>query len=166
MFLDLKSSTTIAEKLGHIEYFKMLKEYYADLSAPIVHYGGEIYQYVGDEIIITWKPKKGFANNNCLRCFFAMEDSIKRQAKKYQLKFGVIPTFKAGLHLGKATIGEIGVIKKEITFSGDVLNTTARIQALCNTHKVNLLMSEKIIKGLNIGRRLRQKAIRENSVER
>lgn len=151
MFLDMKSSTTIAEKLGHVAYFKMLKEYYADLSDPIIEYGGEIYMYVGDEVIVTWKYKRGVTNDNCLHCFFAMKAALSNQAKKYELEFGVIPTFKAGIHLGKVTTGEIGVIKKEITFSGDVLNTTARIQGLCNNHGVDLLTSEKLIKALKVG---------------
>ncbi|MDB5232198.1 MAG: adenylate cyclase, partial [Chitinophagaceae bacterium] len=57
MFLDMRSSTTIAESLGHVKYFEMLREYYFDLSDPIVKYSGEIYQYVGDEIIVSWKLK-------------------------------------------------------------------------------------------------------------
>lgn len=149
MFLDMKSSTTIAEKLGHVRYFKMLKEYYSDLSDPIIQYGGEIYQYVGDEVIVTWKLKKGFSDNNCLNCFFAMKNALSKQTKKYQAEFGVVPTFKAGIHLGKVTTGEIGMIKKEITFSGDVLNTTARIQGLCNTYKTDFLASEKLINKLS-----------------
>ena len=59
MFLDMKSSTTIAESLGHIRYFEMLQEYYSDLSDSIVKYSGEIYQYVGDEIVVSWTLKKG-----------------------------------------------------------------------------------------------------------
>lgn len=62
--------------------------------------------------------------------------------------YGVIPTFKAGIHYGKVTTGEIGVIKKDIVFSGDVLNTTARIQGLCNTYETDVLVSEKLVNAL------------------
>ena len=147
MFLDMKSSTTIAEQLGHKRYFQLLKEYYVDLSDSIIQYGGEIYMYVGDEVIITWKLKKGFANNS-LNCFFAMKKALSAQAQKFQSEYGIVPSFKAGIHYGKVTTGEIGVIKREITFSGDVLNTTARIQGLCNTYEVDLLVSEKIVNAL------------------
>lgn len=161
MFLDMKSSTTIAEKLGHVEYFKLLKAYYVDLSSPIVEFGGEIYQYVGDEVIVTWKFKKGFTDNNCLNCFLAMKAHLSSQADKYQSTFGVVPTFKAGIHLGKVTTGEIGVIKKEITFSGDVLNTTARIQGLCNTYNTDLLVSDKLVQALDLERDFQIKALGE-----
>ncbi|MES1215989.1 MAG: adenylate/guanylate cyclase domain-containing protein [Bacteroidota bacterium] len=150
MFLDMRSSTTIAENLGHVRYFEMLREYYSDLSGPIIKHSGEIYQYVGDEVIVSWKLKNGLQNNNCIQCFFAMKAAIKKQTKKYNEKFGLLPEFKAGFHYGKVTTGEIGVIKKDIIFTGDVLNTTARIQGLCNSFKVDLLISEDLVKKLNL----------------
>ena len=150
MFLDMKSSTTIAEKLGHVKYFEMLNAYYADLSDPVIQYSGEIYQYVGDEMIVSWKLKAGLANQNCLRCFFAMKEALGNQSAKYRANFDVLPTFKAGFHYGEVTTGEIGVIKKEIIFTGDVLNTTARIQGLCNTYGVDLLISGPLFKQLNL----------------
>ena len=58
----------------------------------------------------------------------------------------VAPAFKAGVHVGPATVGEIGVMKKDIVFSGDVLNTTARIQDECNRHRVNLLVSADLLR--------------------
>jgi len=145
MFLDMKSSTTIAEKLGHVRYFEMLREYYDDLSDPIVRHSGEIYQYVGDEVVVSWTLKKGLQDQNCIQCFFAMKDAIARQENKYIDAFGVLPEFKAGFHLGKVTTGEIGAIKKEIIFTGDVLNTTARIQGLCNTYGISILISGPLV---------------------
>lgn len=144
MFLDMRDSTTIAEKMGHVQFFDLLKAYYADLSEAVIDYAGEIYKYVGDEVIISWNLEKGLDKNNCLCCFFAMKKALADQSQKYESRFGVIPTFKAGIHLGKVTTGEIGVIKKEIFFTGDVLNTTARIQGLCNTYEVDLLISGQL----------------------
>ncbi|MBT8314785.1 MAG: adenylate/guanylate cyclase domain-containing protein, partial [Maribacter sp.] len=141
MFLDIKSSTSIAEKIGHVEYFELLKEYYHILSNAVIEYSGEIYQYVGDEIVITWNLSKGIMNNNCIKCFFKMKSDLKERQYWFEQKFGVYPEFKAGLHLGEVTTGEIGRIKKDIIFTGDVLNTTARIQSLCNDLQVDNLIS-------------------------
>lgn len=149
MFLDMKSSTEIAEKLGHVKYFKLLKEYYSDLSDPIITYGGEIYQYVGDEVVVTWKLSEK-RRTNSINCFFSMQASLANQVEKYESRYGVCPTFKAGMHVGNVTTGEIGVIKKDIVFTGDVLNTTARIQGLCNTYQVELLLSKQIVQALEL----------------
>jgi len=150
MFLDMKSSTTIAENIGHLKYFEMIKEYYSDLSEPIIQYRGEVYEYVGDEIIVSWKLNNGIPDNNCLKCFFAMKQVISDHSEKYQSQFGVLPTFKAGLHYGQITTGEVGVLKKAIVFSGDVLNTTARIQGLCNNYNVDILISDQLKNKMNL----------------
>ena len=164
MFLDMKSSTTIAENLGHVRYFEMLREYYADISSPIIKYSGEIYQYVGDEVIVSWTLKKGLQNNNCIQCFFAMKEALEKQARKYKDRFGVLPGFKGGFHVGKVTTGEIGVIKKDIMFTGDVLNTTARIQGLCNTYNVDILISDGLRKMLSPGKQWQIKSMGENEL--
>lgn len=161
MFLDMKSSTTLAEKLGHVRYFEMLREYYSDLSAPIIKHAGEIYQYVGDEVIVSWTLQNGTHNANCIRCFFALKGTLEGHAQKYEQRFGYLPRFKAAFHVGQVTTGEIGALKKEIIFTGDVLNTTARIQALCNTYNVDLLVSEVLVDKLELPSSLRAKALGE-----
>jgi len=145
MFLDMKSSTSIAERLGHEEYFSFLNDYFADLTEPIVAYDGEIYQFVGDEIVATWKTD---SVNNCdiaIAAFFDAKSLFRTRENFYQKKYGIIPDFKAGIHGGKVSTGQIGTVKKEIVFSGDVLNTAARIQALCNTYDADLLVSHWIM---------------------
>lgn len=165
MFLDMKSSTTIAENLGHVKYFELLKEYYSEFSDPIINNGGEIYQYVGDEIIVSWKLKNGLKNNGCLQCFFDMKKSMNKESKKYDVKFGVLPSFKAGLHVGKVTTGEIGGLKKEIIFTGDVLNTTARIQSLCNIHNVDILISSQLRTLLSNGSEFKFQSFGKNEIK-
>ena len=144
MFLDMKSSTTIAEALGHIKYFKLLDTYYKIMSDPIINSLGEVYQYIGDEIVISWKPEKGIDKANCIKCFFDIQDRFDKQREALYNEYGFEIGFKAGIHFGEATIGEIGDLKKEIVFTGDVLNTTARIQSLCKELSSDLLISGAI----------------------
>lgn len=150
LFSDMKSSTHIAEKLGHIRYFELLKDYYDDMSAAIIEYEGEVYQYVGDEIVISWEYEKGIRNNNCINCFFRMKKDIADKSHEYLEKYGVAPDFKSGLHFGSVTTGEIGSLRKDIIFTGDVLNATARIQGLCKTLEKDLLVSMELIDQLEI----------------
>ncbi|MDF1695784.1 MAG: adenylate/guanylate cyclase domain-containing protein [Saprospiraceae bacterium] len=145
MFVDMKSSTTIAEQLGHLEYFKLLRAYYDCFTDAIIENEGEIYQYVGDEIIVSWKFQQEKKDNRCINCFFAMKQSLEQKGEWFNAKFGVMPSFKAGIHLGKVTTGEIGNIKKDILFTGDVLNATARIQGLCNEYGVALIVSDDLV---------------------
>lgn len=142
MFLDLKDSTTMAEEIGDEKYFTMLRYFYLVANEAIVNTHGEIYQYVGDEIVISWKKNEGIDNANCLRCYGAIREAVGRRAAIFMENYGVVPGFKAGIHSGVVATGEIGSIKKDIVYSGDVLNTTARIVALCNTYKEELIISD------------------------
>ena len=145
MFTDMKSSTEFAEQLGHITYFDFLKDYYNDLSDAIIENYGEVYQYIGDEIVISWDLNKKNAVRNSINCFYAMEKDLLKKKDWYLKKYDVYPDFKGALHLGEVTTGEIGALKKEIFFTGDVLNTTARIQGLCNQYPTDLLISQDFL---------------------
>lgn len=145
MFLDIKSSTTIAEKIKHKKYFDLLNNFFNDVTDPIIYNKGEIYQYVGDEITVSWKLENGAANLNCINCFFEIERLIEKLSSNYMNKYNLVPEFKAGIHVGEVITGEVGVVKKEIVFSGDVLNTTSRIQAECNNLNSRLLISKNLL---------------------
>lgn len=144
MFLDMKSSTAIAEKLGHLNYYKLLQAYYNSMSDAIINSLGEVYQYIGDEIVISWKLDRGLKNANCIKCYFDMQDALLAKRESFFEAFGFEIDFKAGIHLGEVTIGEVGALKKEIVFTGDVLNTTARIQSQCNELQSGLLISGQL----------------------
>ncbi|MAT89243.1 MAG: adenylate cyclase [Flavobacteriaceae bacterium] len=143
MFADIKNATGIAEELGEEKYFHFLKDFFRDVAPAIVQSYGEVYQYVGDEIVVSWKMKQGLKSGNALRCFFNMKKSIAYRKARYLKKYEAYPEFKAGFHFGAVMVGEIGKIKREIAFSGDVLNTTSRIQGMCNELGVDILASEK-----------------------
>lgn len=150
MFLDMRSSTTIAEQLGHVKYFQLLNELYTDITDPIVYSRGEIYQYVGDEISVSWPLRRGVRKQRCIRCFIDIRAKLKKRERHYLERYGLVPMFKAGFHYGEVTTGEVGVVKKERIFSGDVVNTAARIQNSCNAHGVDNLISKELLNILHL----------------
>jgi len=143
MFLDLKDSTEIAEKLGNRTYSNLIKDFFFDISDAIILYKGEIYQYVGDEIVVVWPID--YSNSACIQCFFKMKEIIEDKKEMYKSKYGVEVQFKAGIHAGKVIVTEVGKIKKEIVYHGDVLNTTSRIEGKCNELNQQLLISEDML---------------------
>ncbi|NER17778.1 adenylate/guanylate cyclase domain-containing protein [Spongiivirga citrea] len=165
MFVDMKDSTTIAEQLGTEEYFKFLRSYYGAFSNAIVKNHGEVYQYVGDEIVITWTLKNGLRDNNCIQCFFDMKSDLYKKGHMYLKKFNMQPDFKAALHFGQVTTGEIGVLKKDIFFTGDVLNTTARILGLCSTYKEDILLSKALAHKIMLDNNYSFKALGEHRLK-
>ncbi len=144
MFLDLKDSTPYAEKLGHVKFSQLIQDCFYDLNIIVADFNAEIYQYVGDEAILCWKIKEGVKDLNCIAVFFAFKEKLTENSLSYQNKYGLMPEFKAGVNVGEATIAEVGDVKREIAYHGDVLNTAARIQGVCNTYNKALLISDKL----------------------
>ena len=89
--------------------------------------------------------KEGIYQNNCIACFAKISEIIEQKRDAYLKQFGLVPEFKAGFHIWEVTTGEIGIIKKDIIYTGDVLNTTARIQAECNTYNTKALISKNLL---------------------
>lgn len=148
MFLDLKSSTTIAEKLGHIRYSQLIQDCFYDISTSVIRFKAHVYQYVGDEVVLTWDISSGLHHLNCIRLFFDYENILNQKAETYKKKYGLVPQFKAGINMGKVTVAEVGDVKSEIAYHGDVLNTAARIQSQCNTYQKKILVSENFLQAI------------------
>jgi adenylate cyclase len=159
MFLDLKSSTAVAEKIGHINFHKFINDFLFTISEAIISNRGEIYKYVGDEIIITWKMKEGLKDLHCIRLFFEALDRVRQDRNLFEKKYGAVPDFKAGMHCGKVVAGEMGDTKKEIAFLGDVINTTARIENECNPHQRPLLISGDLLQKISLGKEYKYEKI-------
>lgn len=143
MFIDLSDSTTIAEELGHVRFFSLLHDFYIDITDPILNSRGEIYQYVGDEVIISWPLPKAIPY--CVDCFFSIKEAIYKRESYYKKRYGVLPEFKSAVHKGSVVVGEIGVIKREIVYSGDILNTTARMMEQCKVQNQLLIISREVL---------------------
>ncbi len=144
MFLDLRSSTYIAQVLGEQQYFNFIKDVIRDATPVILKHKGRIYQYVGDEITVSWWMNQGLQKLNCIRCPMEIRKVFNHRSSYYTAQYGVVPDFKAGLHCGPVMVGEIGVVKRDIAFSGEVVGTSARIQNRCNHLEVNLLISQDL----------------------
>ena len=123
MFLDLRSSTTIAEQLGHVRFSSLLQECFFDMTNAIVNGRADVYQYVGDEVVLSWPKERGLENSRCVRCYFEIRNALSARRDHYLSEYGIEPVFKAGLHLGWVTVSEVGIVKREICYHGDVLNT-------------------------------------------
>ena len=149
MFIDLKNSTPIAEKMDNISYFRFIREFIYHISTALLELGGRIYQYVGDEIIVSW-PAKQKNYKNCIQALIAARKNIEKNGNRFRREYGFLPEFKVGIHYGEVTIGEIGVIKKDLAMSGDAMNTTARIRDACSELNQKFIVSKEFIEKSNL----------------
>ena len=144
MFIDLKDSTPIAEKLGHQQYFLFIREFIFHVSMALIEHGGSIYQYVGDEIVVSWLYSKKHSKD-ALAAIIEARKNIQKNSERFRGRHAIIPEFRVGIHVGEVTVGEIGVIKKDLAMSGDTMNTTARIRSACNELNQKFIVSKEFM---------------------
>jgi adenylate cyclase len=130
LFIDVVGSTALAERLGPTGVHRFLNAVFRLAADPIDDQRGEIYQYVGDELVVTWTAADGRSHARPLACFFAIESALAGAAAAFAGEFGVAPRLRAALHAGPVITGEIGERRRAIVFHGDVMNTTSRIEQL------------------------------------
>ncbi len=149
MFIDLKDSTPIAEKLGHKEYFKFIRDFIYYVSAGVVQHDGRIYQYVGDEIVVWWPVSPANAKK-CIAALIEARKVLNKNAERFRRNYGILPEYKAGVHAGVVTVGQVGLIKQDVVMSGDTINTAARIRSACTDMNQKFIISKAIIDLLNL----------------
>ena len=144
MFLDMKDSTGTVERLGHVQYSLLIQSCIHELSDLITRYRAEVYQYVGDEVVLTWPTKKGLKDLNCINLYYAFKQRLDDRKDYYEKTYNAFPEFKAGLSEGIITVTEVGDIKRELAYHGEILHTAARLEKMCNKLEKNVLITEKI----------------------
>ena len=143
MFLDLKDSTPIAEKLGHKEYFKFIRDFIFCISSGFIENDGRIYQYVGDEVVVWWPESKANAKN-AIAALLSTRKELNKNFDRFKRRYDTLPEYKVGLHTGSVMVGQVGVIKKDVVMSGDAINTAARIRSACTDLNQKFIISKDL----------------------
>ncbi len=141
LFVDITDSTPIAERLGPVLFNQFKNDFFYDVSEPVLATRGQIYQYVGDEVVVTWPVRKGRARGNAIQAYALLEERVAAAREHYEALYGVAPLFKAGIHVGPVVTAEVGDLKKDIVHSGDTVNAASRIIGQCRPLGAKLLIS-------------------------
>lgn len=144
MFVDMNSSTAIAERLGAFQMSSLVGKFLFDIAKPITDGGGEIYLYKGDGLIAVWDRDEAVRGAAVLGAIDAMFAAVRRERATYLDRFGVAPTFRVGLHAGQVVASEQGDTKRSIGLSGDTINIAARMEEVARTHGVACALSASV----------------------
>lgn len=155
VFLDINNSTGLAERLGAVKTKSLVGKFLFDISKPITDYGGEIYLYKGDGLIALWDWREAIRDNKILRALDAMFATIRREQPEYLQQFGVVPSFRIGVHGGEVVVSEQGDTKRAIGVYGSTINIAARMEEAAKAHNISCAISGDVADAvLNHERRL------------
>lgn len=161
LLIDLKGSTTIAEKLDPVLYYSLLDRFFFDVNAGSSKFGGEIYRYIGDQVTITWRRGTKQQNLNCIRAFYGIRHQIHQQREIYLNEFGFVPEFKGTAHSGQIVTGEIGDIRSQIVYYGAPLLEVAKLERTTGRLPEGLCISQALLNTLQLPKTYSVKKITE-----
>ena len=144
VFLDINNSTGLAERLGAIKTKALVGKFLFDISKPITDNGGEIYLYKGDGLIALWDWQEAIRGNKILRALDAMFATIRREQPEYLEQFGVVPSFRIGVHGGEVVVSEQGDTKRAIGVYGSTINIAARMEEAAKAHNIPCVISADV----------------------
>ena len=127
LFVDITGSTALAERLGPAAVHRFLDRVFRIAADPVDEHHGEVYQYVGDEMVVTWTARST-RRAAPVACFFAIARALEAARPGFERDFAAAPRVRGALHAGPVVTGEVGARRRAIVFHGDVVNTTSRIE--------------------------------------
>lgn len=152
LFCDIRKFTTIAEDLDPKKVGQLLNIYYGKMHSVIVKHGGEINQFVGDEIFATFGAPVPIeapctAAVNCAKEMIESLGEINTQLEdiiELDIFVGI------GIHFGPIVAGNLGSDDRiSYAITGDTVNTAKRIESLTREVPNAILVSDVIFKQFN-----------------
>jgi adenylate cyclase len=156
---DIHGYTSLSERMEEKELASLLSEYYDTLRAAVERRGGiMVGGRAGDSSMNLWKPtwrprlsrphKELRSSDKELRlkaCLAAIEmrEAVDRFNDRHE-PTRQLPT-RFGLDASKLVFGALG---REFQAVGEPTSTAARIQALNDVLKTRILVSERVVQGL------------------
>ena len=151
MFLDIADSTHLAEEFGDVKIQALIGRFFFDIARPIAEHGGEIYRYIGDEVVVSWRMADAIEDACCVRCVFAVCDVLNACSEEYRRSFGVVPRFRVGMHGGPVVVGEVGDSRRAIVYFGETVSCAVALQVACKRIRRDFLMSGGLFRRLSLG---------------
>lgn len=145
LFSDIRSFTSISEKLSPNDLKSLLNEYFSPITKLIFDHSGTIDKYVGDMVMAFW----GAPLNDAKHAENAVISGFEILATSEKLKLAFVakgwPAISVGIGIntGEMNVGDMGSqYRRAYTVLGDAVNLGARLEGLTKFYELDFLVSE------------------------
>jgi adenylate cyclase len=149
LFSDIRSFTSLSERLGPKKLVALLNEYLSEMADLIIDNEGVIDKFIGDAIMSFWgAPLDNKKQEICaVRAALLMTEKLKNFNKKNKNENQPEISVGIGINTGRAIVGNIGSKKRfDYTAVGDDVNLASRLEGLTKFYKVSIIVSESTAK--------------------
>ncbi|HUI70263.1 MAG TPA: adenylate/guanylate cyclase domain-containing protein, partial [Spirochaetia bacterium] len=147
LFSDIRSFTTISEKMAPADLVNSLNRYFNVMVDIIMARRGIVDKYIGDAIMAFFgAPVKH--EDDALQSVMAGLEMTEALIDFNQSQKAIgAPEFHigVGINFGEVTVGNIGTEKKmDYTVIGDMVNLASRLEGLTKQYHQGLIISENL----------------------
>ncbi len=148
LFCDIRSFTTLSEKMRPEQLLNFLNSFFSAMSEPIHRNHGFIDKFLGDAIMALFDSDgktPAHSARNAVRAAVEMHQALvqfNRNANdtdKPKLEMGI------GIHIGKVVIGTVGTSDRmDSTVIGDAVNIASRLESLTKKKNEQIIVSSDV----------------------
>ncbi|WP_299267194.1 adenylate/guanylate cyclase domain-containing protein [uncultured Psychrosphaera sp.] len=145
LFSDIRSFTSISEKLSASDLKNLLNEYFSPITKSIFEHQGTIDKYVGDMVMAFWGAPltdENHAENSVIGGFDMLKITAELREQFLEKDWPAIYV-GIGINTGEMNVGDMGSeYRRAYTVLGDAVNLGARLEGLTKFYGVEFLVSE------------------------
>jgi two-component system sensor histidine kinase ChiS len=142
LFADIRSFTSISERMSPKDNFDFINAYLSRVSPVIRHYHGFIDKYIGDAVMALF-PETA---DDAVQAAIEMQTQVSLYNEERQ-KQGEVPiAIGIGLHTGNLMLGTVGESERmETTVIADAVNLASRLEGLTKVYGADILISQETL---------------------
>ncbi|MBF0462475.1 MAG: response regulator [Magnetococcales bacterium] len=147
MFSDIRSFTTLSERMSPKDLFALLNSYLSRMQIPIEEQHGFIDKFIGDAIMALFDGPEAEQATNAVRAAIGMQNHLlafnaeRAAAGQKPILTGI------GLHIGSVMLGTLGNDHRmDSTVIGDAVNLSARLEGLTKFYGCRIVISEDLFR--------------------
>ena len=139
LFMDIRSFTSISEKMPPRDLLNWLNNYLEAMTDCIMDHGGVVDKYIGDAIMAVFGvpfchseyPEIQKDALNAVAACIAMHDKLHELNQQLRVDRKPLIKFGIGLHTGQLVAGTVGGSRRlNYSVIGDAVNVAARLEAM------------------------------------
>lgn len=157
MFLDLRDSTALGERLLPYDTVFILNQFFAEMSAGLRETAGHYAQFNGDGLMAIYGLQSGVeaGAREALEGAVALHRRLAHLNETLGTELGQSLRMGIGIHCGEAIVGTMGPPDAPtLSAVGDNVNIAARLEALTKTYDCPVVISRAVAEsaGLDLSR--------------
>jgi adenylate cyclase len=140
---DLRGFTELSERTDRDTLLGCLNQYFDRMAKPVEEHGGEILKFVGDAMLAMFPLDTAQACPRALQAAIDARAAMNRLNSERSARGEEALGFGIALHAGDVMYGNIGAAHRlDFTVVGPAVNLTSRLEKLCRTLGLDLLISD------------------------